>query len=175
MRMRILGAGWILLGMVPAATRAQAGPHGGPHEPPGFTLITDRPFDAKVEDGWTDRGDPWFSIVQDPSAPKSPPGVGQAMFPRGYEGGSGPILTAHRLGPGYRDLYLAMWIRFSSNWVGHRSGVNKILHIWIDGRNKLILMARGIGRGPLLATVGLQGLNEAQKARVGPLCLRCCV
>jgi hypothetical protein len=48
-------------------------------------------------------------------------------------------------------------VKFSSNWVGHpASGVNKILHMWIAGVNRVFLAAYGSGSDPLQADVYLQ-------------------
>ena len=131
------------------------------NEPAGVTKISQRDFNAKVENGWTDRGDVRFSIVQDPTAPVSASSVGEALFPTTMTGGTGPIQTTTLVnsGGGKRTMYVAFWIKFSSNWYGHPSGVNKIFHIWINGGNKVYLTAQGIGNGQLAAEVHFQGLG----------------
>ncbi|MBK8005197.1 MAG: hypothetical protein IPK12_15035 [Gemmatimonadetes bacterium] len=85
-----------------------------PGEPPGFTVISNRRFDAKVEDGWLDRGDANFSIATDASAPISAPNVGQSLFPQGFTGGRGPINTYRVIGQYNRkQMYLSFWFKLS--------------------------------------------------------------
>ncbi|HXI20922.1 MAG TPA: hypothetical protein VNH46_07555, partial [Gemmatimonadales bacterium] len=137
-------------GLPSVSFSASAGPSpntGNPNEPPGFTKITERSFNSPNEDGWTARADPYYQIVADPSGPKSPGSIGRAIFPKGFVGGSGPILLARSFTP-TRRLYISAWFRMSANWQGHRSGVNKIFHVWMDGRNKAIPTAMGIDSNP---------------------------
>jgi len=133
---------------------------GRPNEPPGLTQLTDRPFNAKVELGWTDRGDPAFHIVPDGTAPQSLPTVGEATFPLGYTGGRGPILTEFATSSKPRHVYLAFWFKLSPNWDGHSSYVNKIYHIWIGAYNRVYLTLTGIDTLPFTARVALQNVNE---------------
>jgi len=147
-----------------SARAARKGP-GGANEPSGFLPLSRREFLARVEEGWTDRGDPTFQIVQDPSAPMSPPEIGRARYPRGFLSGRGPILTEVELPPNIRGLYLSFWMRLSPNWVGHPTSVNKIFHLWIGGSNRVYLSAHGRGNGPYLPQVNLQGIPGPQIAR----------
>ncbi|KKU85943.1 MAG: hypothetical protein UY14_C0010G0002 [Parcubacteria group bacterium GW2011_GWA1_47_9] len=55
-----------------------------PNEPSGFVKFTERPFDAVVEEGWDYTDSTRFTIVQDPTAPKSPQNVGQMFYPAGF-------------------------------------------------------------------------------------------
>ncbi|HXI22113.1 MAG TPA: hypothetical protein VNH46_13555, partial [Gemmatimonadales bacterium] len=154
-------------GLPSVSFSASAGPSpntGNPNEPPGFTKLTERSFNAPLEDGWTARADPYYQIVADPSGPKSPGSIGRAIFPKGFVGGSGPILLARSFTPS-RRLYISAWFRMSANWQGHRSGVNKIFHVWMDGRNKAVPTAMGIDSNPLAAQVNAQGLNETPQSR----------
>lgn len=151
--------------MGPQAARAARKGPGGPNEPTGFSPVSRREFLQRVEDEWTDRGDPFFRIVEDPTAPISPPFVGRALYPRGYLSGRGPILTEVALPPRSRGLYLSFWMRLSPNWIGHPTSVNKIFHIWIGGSNRVYLSAHGRGAGPYLPQVNLQGIPGPQIAR----------
>ena len=71
----------------------------GTNEPAGYTLISDRHFDAKTDNNWLDRGDAAFSIQTDASSPFPTPlpglahSVGVATYPAGFIGGAGPINT----------------------------------------------------------------------------------
>jgi hypothetical protein len=132
---------------------------GYPNEPAGFTQITERGFDARVEQGWTDRGGNNFSIITDGTAPRSPQNVGRATFPLGFAGGTGPILTGRDIRSGnFTSIYISFWIKLSPNWDGHTSFVNKIYHLWINGQNKVYLSAQGSNAGPLQPQVRLQGI-----------------
>lgn len=143
-----------------SATAANLPVSGRPNEPPGLTPLTDRPFNAKVELGWTDRGDAAFTIVPDGTAPQSLPTVGQALFPLGFTGGRGPILTEFATTTQPHQIYLAFWFKLSPNWDGHSSYVNKIWHIWIGAYNRVYLTLTGIDTLPFTARVALQNVNE---------------
>jgi hypothetical protein len=140
-------------------------PVGGSHEPLGYVRLTARDFTAKVENGWTDRGDAAFSIVQDPTAPQSPASVGQALFTAGPKDGTGPIKTGFTTTTKPRGLFIDLWIKVSPNWVGHSSNVNKVLHLWINGGNRAYLNLAGNGSGTLAPRVELQGVNEVPVSR----------
>jgi Bacterial Ig-like domain (group 2) len=132
-------------------------------EPLGLGVLTSRPFSAQVEDGWTmpTWAAPYFTIMQDAGAPKSPGGVGQIRFPAGFSGGDSPALVERDLGSTARTVYISMWIKLSSNWVGHLTGTNKVLHLWINGGNRVFAYADGGGTAPLAPSIGLQGIAGA--------------
>lgn len=132
--------------------------HGGPMEPESFTPLVFRSFETKRAEGWEDRQTPLFKVLEDPSAPHSPPGIGRAVFPNGFEAGRGPIQANYYLPPGFTRLYLAFWIRLSPEWEGQAAGVNKVFHLWIAGNNRVYLTAQGHDRGPLRAEVHLQAI-----------------
>ena len=136
------------------------GTPGHPNEPIGFVQLNTRPFNSKVENGWRDRGDWRFSIAQDGTAPISPNNVGKALFPAGWVGGSGPINTWYKLGNLRKNLYMSFWVKMSSGWQGHRSGVNKILYIQINNQNMVFLDALGSGNAALRPEITGQGMNE---------------
>lgn len=96
------------------------------NEPAGMTWSNARDFNAKIENGWLDRGEGNFSIVQDPTAPVSPPNVGQARYPTTLPSGSGPIALTQTLPKGLRTVYVCGWIKISPNWIA-TSQVTKIL------------------------------------------------
>lgn len=138
---------------------------GYPNEPPGYTKITERGFDARIEDGWTDRPGPNFIIFPDPSVPRSQPNTGRSQFPLGFQGGSGPISTGRSLGGNYTEIYVSFWIRFSTNWDGHTAYVNKIFHIWINGLNRVYVTSQGVNAGPMQPQINLQQINENPVSR----------
>ena len=141
---------------------------GSTKEPANFQLITERDFSSKVESNWLDRGDANFSIQVDSSAPRANKSVGQALFPAGFVAGSGPINTYYNVPGTYKQLYFAMWIKFSPNFEGHQnSAVNKIVFLWIDANANVFLNAQGQGSGPLSPGINLQN-NVGGAVRLGP-------
>jgi hypothetical protein len=144
-------------------------PGGGPlwrgNEPAGMTQITERAFDAKLEDGWYfDGGDGTpLTILSDVAAPKSPPGVIQLLYANGMESGVAPMTQEADWTAGlYKTIYVCYYIKVSPNWWGQIVGVVKTIHFWVgDGSisgNKLYTLIEGTQNGPLSARVNLQGI-----------------
>ncbi len=117
---------------LPADTTTGASPQ-HPHEPSGFTRVTDLLFsdtNAVSADGWAIDGGPYFSIAADSMAPDSTLGVGQALFPAGLPGNASPIGLDKNFG--YlclTHLYISFWVKISDNWQSHTVG-NKIGYAW---------------------------------------------
>jgi polysaccharide lyase-like protein len=108
-----------------------------------------------------------MTIVQDATAPQSPTNVGSMNFNAGMAGGNSPA-SLERQVPHTTTLYVSTWVKFSTNWQSHSSGVNKILHLWINGGNKLVITAAGyVADGPLTARVSLQGIAGGGNAEGG--------
>lgn len=126
-------------------------------EPIGMTALTQRSFDAVEEDGWmtTPASLPFYTISSDATAPKSPSRVAQIRYPAGWIGGDSPGLTGRDLGNA-TTIYLSMWVRLSPNWVGHPTGTNKIIHLWISHINRVYLFADGSDANALTPRIGLQ-------------------
>lgn len=148
-----------------------------PNEPPGMTWWVERGFDAKVEHGWADRGDANFSIAQDPTAPRSPPNVGQAKYPAGMVSGVGPINTWLDLPAGLRTLYVCYAVKISANWVGNDVGVNKMFFIHIGGgqgqggtpTGRVVVSLRGQpGAAPLSAEIDFQNMGTIDAVTLNP-------
>lgn len=131
-----------------------------PHQPPGFIQLTERPFDAAEEDFWRTVPTPDFQIVEDSTAPKSPPNVGQARFPAGFVGGDGPILS--EFGDfsflGYRKLYMSFWLKVSENWQGQENFINKIGFVWMHSDPVFVPMIKGRDAEPLRSRIALQDI-----------------
>lgn len=108
------------------------------------TLITERAFDclmpAQCESDWDFAGN--FQIVQDSTAPVSSPNVGQITYAAGFVGGSGAANVYPR-SFSYRTLHVSIWIRFSENFQSHATGINKIMHFFVNGLNRVFLQANG--------------------------------
>jgi hypothetical protein len=137
-------------------------PPPGTVEPAGMSVITERSFSALAEDGWyvptgSDLNN--FTVISDATAPKSSPSVLQIRFPAGFPAGGSPALTERDLGSTASTLYVSMWIKLSSNWVGQMTGTNKVLHFWMAGLNRLFVYIDGAGATNILQPyVGLQGI-----------------
>ena len=152
-----------------------------PNEPAGFEVITERAFSHKAKDD-KDRGprgsEGWdgaefrtgnFSIVRDPTAPKSPPFVAQFRYPQGFRGGRSPGLAQVAFRRPVRDLYLSLWIKLSPNWEGHRSNTNKMFFLWVNGGNRVFVSAEGKGQNRLQPQIRLQGRDiPDQRPRLPP-------
>lgn len=129
------------------------------NQPLNAVRLADRPFSAIAEDGWSASIVERLGIVSDVAAPQSNPSVGRVRYPAGFRGGTEPIRVSKELGIGKTTLYVSFWVKYSSNWVGHPgSGVNKIFHIWIAGRNRVYLSAQGTNSGGLTPQVRLQDI-----------------
>ena len=137
-------------------------PPTGTAEPSGMTTITERPFSAISEDGWSIVAASGsvnnFSIVQDATAPKSPSGVGQILYPAGFAAGGEPVNVYKVLSPQYRTLYVGVWLKMSSNFQGNPTLVNKMIHLFTGGSNHVVPTIWGSGNGMLQAGVLLQGI-----------------
>jgi hypothetical protein len=141
------------------------------NEPSGMAPLTERPFSALNEDGWTNTGSSDYKIVADATAPKSPSNVGQIRFPAGFGSGNAPAVLEKVWSGTQKTLYVSFWVKLSSNWIGNTAGVNKIFHFWIGGSNRLVLNARGVGTGKLLTEVELQGITAGGNYDAGTTAL----
>jgi hypothetical protein len=155
------------------------------HEPAGFTKITERPFDALIEDGWSFNATTNFTI-EDASTlslagiagpgipPKSPNHIGQAYYAAGCCAGTSPVTVyypnALLTALSYHRIYVSYWVQYSSNWVGNTSGVNKMVFVGLGPNgNQVVFSGTGSGSAPLLAQIRLQGLNQSPSAWNLPL------
>lgn len=130
-------------------------PPTGSNEPAGMTLITNRAFNAINEDPiWEDYNTP--HIAQDPTAPVSPPNIWRAIYPAGFVAGSSPD-AAWLYIPRHHTVYISVWYRYSDNWTGHETGVNKQFYVWTNGNApSVVFYADGAGNNPLVPSVTIQ-------------------
>jgi hypothetical protein len=121
-------------------------------EPAGLATI----FDGEPVD-LTKRDDGNWRVVQDRTAPTSPPAVLRARYPKGMRGGGGPVAWYP---PGFRvsTLYFGMWFKMSENFRSHSTGINKLVHFYSCGINNVFLEARGHG---LVPSFGFQRIARA--------------
>jgi hypothetical protein len=147
-------------------------PPPGSNEPSGMTILTERPFSLLTENGW---GPAWdegggggpgnFSIVSDPTAPKSPNSVGQMRYPVGLVGGYPPAVVGSGFPGSPRTIYISMWVKLSPNWVANPGAAGaKIAHVWINGVNRIYMWLSGVN-GPFVPMVNLQQLARSWDAR----------
>jgi hypothetical protein len=136
-------------------------PSGSSNEPSGMTLIDQRSFNSLNESA-SPHNPAWdtdntLSIVQDPTAPKSPSGVLRNTFPTGFTGGgssgghAGVLLAGN-----YRVLYISYWAKYSANWYGHETGINKHVYAWAGDYPPFVMEAEGSGTGALKPRPALQ-------------------
>jgi hypothetical protein len=125
-------------------------------------LIFDSPMSDK--NGWTTDGGPW-SIVSDATAAKSPPSVAVQNYPSGMRDGGSPAIVERGMGNRYGTIYNAYWVKLSTSWYGHPgSAVNKVMHYWIAGDNRVYSLARGSGSEPLRWEIAIQGGDNVSAA-----------
>lgn len=155
----IIAAG--MLGIFSCAHEVVATGRAGSEEPQGMSVLTERPFSGVDEDGWAVPSPPDinnYTIVSDAAGPRSAPLVAAIRFPAGFSGGNSPAQTERSLGSTAGTLYVSIWIKLSSNWVGHPTGTNKVLHFWLAGLNRVFAFIDGSGSNVLKPYVGLQGI-----------------
>ncbi len=147
------------------------------NEPAGFSMLTDRPFntvatscsDAVATEGWnTNEECQWhhISVVSDPTAPRSPNNVLQAWYPAGTQGGTTDA-TPGRLTKDFaakNQVYVSMWVKLSSNFVGNGTNTNKVIYIWDNNKPAFFMSAEGGGMGNLIPTGRYQGPLDPREA-----------
>src|SRR2546422_4248865 len=144
--------GWACKSAKDAPQPALAGPAGKlgwPHEPAGFTVIVDEPFNA-LENGWQCVCSPLLTITSDATVPLSPLNVLQFSYPIGFQGGVGPGNLYYDMAqPWPTELYIGFWWKPSNPWQGHSSNVNKLMFITTGGTQDAVLFEmQGVGSGP---------------------------
>jgi uncharacterized protein YjdB len=121
-----------------------------PNEPAGMTVLSDYGMDQPIptigdvpilgSGGWhavsnTGGG---ASLSSDASAPVSPPGVYQFIYPIGSHDGSAPGTVYFTMNAA--ELYCGFYWKPSNPWQTDPSGTNKIAFLFIGGRTNFISM-----------------------------------
>jgi hypothetical protein len=143
------------------ALRIFVGASGWSNEPAGYTTLTERPFNALVEDGWLSELTDGASIQTDATAPRSPSNILRSGYPAASPGGESHV-DLEKITGGYTKNYLSFYIKFSDNFQGHTSSTNKLIFNWIHGNPATFLSAEGAGPSQLLPTVRLQNMPAAE-------------
>jgi uncharacterized protein YjdB len=147
-------------------------PPGSSNEPAGMTVITDRPFSALNEMGWSDdtvtpQGGS-FGLTNDATAPKSPSSILRILYPAGFtSSGAGPGGAELNLSRP-RSLYIVYWARLSSNFYGHDAQVNKQFYVWSGGTPLMYFDASTRGMGPITPRIALQDTKSHGTADLEP-------
>jgi uncharacterized protein YjdB len=133
------------------------------NEPTGLTQLTSRPFNALNEDGWLISASSGsvsnFSIVSDSTAPRSPNNVGAIKFPAGFPAGGEPVVVYKATLQPTRVRYWCFWFKLSDPWQSQSAAGSKIMHLFVNGVNRVFLHARGFGStDPVYPWIGLQQL-----------------
>jgi len=144
-----------------------AGNAGSLETKPVFPVISSNSFDRLVAEHWQINGDPNdqenMAIVNDSQAAeegRTAPSALEITFPRGLSGGHAPnnrtwISVSERQ---WQEIHVAFWVKFSDNWNGHASGVNKLIFLPRAGlaADPIFILARGIKSGSLILEVDIQ-------------------
>ena len=121
-----------------------------PNQPAGFVTITDQPWNALSSNGWGHMNRASQSrIVADATAPHSPSGVLEHLYPAGYTSmGREPAVDWKNLG-GASEIFVGFWWKPSNPWQGHSTGINKVLFAMNENNSKnVVLVMRGAPGGP---------------------------
>jgi|SRR5579859_2642206 len=134
------------------ATQPPPPPGGGAawaNQPGAYSLVTDEPFNSLNENGWTSiwNTSGYGTEGSDPSAPYSPSGVFQVMYPVGFTGGSAPATELASL-PNLNRAYVGMWVKISNPWQGNPTNVNKLQYLMTNSNGSIFMCFYGTPGGP---------------------------
>lgn len=154
-----------------------------PNQPAGFTMLYNRPMSALAESGWGFRDysvgsnntqGTQLAIVNQNDAPRSAPGVMQFTYPAGFAGGGEPAKTWREFPTSEYSpaMYMSFWVRFSANWDGHASSVNKLVYWQMtsdpNNRARLFLQGRGNNNQNLEVYLVTQGTPLGDQRLLAP-------
>ena len=133
---------------------------GWPHEPTGFSSLTDFGFDDVIPAGEQDTpiaSSGWWTVFNGAgqvtrgtqgSAPRSPSYVAEFRYPIGFQAGSAPGTLFHPISPAKKEVFVGIWWKPSDPWQGHPSNVNKIMFLFPHGGGDMYLTMYGPPGGP---------------------------
>lgn len=125
-----------------------------------MVLIDERPFNTLAEHefpyspSWDT--DVSLSIAVDATAPHSPSNILRAFYPQHYVGGGAPGHAGVPFTP-VQNLYLYYSGKYSANWQGHLTGVNKHGYIWCNGNPVYAMEGESVGAAPIFPRQAIQG------------------
>lgn len=121
------------------------------NKPSGLLTLTERRFDAAVEDSWS-ASLLSAPIVKDLGAPMSPDNVFRWTWASGTtQNNTSPGNNLSRDIPPVTSLYVASWIRLGPDWYNNSENQLNLLGIWTDflgGGELMTLRLAGSGVGP---------------------------
>ena len=131
---------------------------GATNEPAGMTVISSRGFNALNDSPlWTDENP--AKIALDASAPRSPSQVWRAVYPTGFAGGSAPANSWLEFSPHPRIAYVRWYFKYSSNWYGNGTGINKMFYVWTNANApSVVIIAKGAKTGALALRIAGQDI-----------------
>ena len=129
---------------------------GGSNEPPAYTQLTCRDFDAQPELGWSNHTNAYgaITIETDVTAPTGGNNnVGRITHPAGAKSAefASPKTTWY-ITNNPTEVYAAFYHMVDAGWEGHPSGVNKVMWFSDDtmegGGSPVLLAFNSSGSGP---------------------------
>lgn len=124
---------------------------------PGYPLTSQNEWNSLAAPNWHDLSDPGAaSILTDGTAPYSPSNVLEQLYPAAMTDSQSSV-SIQWIPVSQRKLYCAFWIKWSSNYYGHPTGTNKLIHHVIGGSNHVYSMVSAANTGPLVPIIAMQG------------------
>jgi len=153
------------------------------HQPADMTPLTDRPFNSQAKslsdvadaEGWASSESRYlstFSITSDPTAPRSPSSVAQLVYPAGMPRDPSlsysPVTAWIPTPAGTHRMYVSIWLKISSNWIGHNSQANKLMEAFIADHPHCVLGLFGSGSAPLRPSIAINGGPDSRAGEYLP-------
>jgi uncharacterized protein YjdB len=132
-----------------------SGPVWRGNEPTGMTSINERGFNSLAETAWGTMSGPGATIVADATAPQSPSSTLHFNYPAGFAGGGAPESSSMSIAD-YRVVYLSYWVKYSANWQGHLTAINKQGYVWFANTPGFVIESEGIGSSQLHSRMAIQ-------------------
>lgn len=138
------------------------------HEPEGFTQATHITMPATMKttgvDGWAAFTESSCVFETDETAPLSPTDVMKCIYKVGLKSGNTPFAHSHPI-PTVSQIYVRYAVKFSSNYLGDTSFVNKHMFIWTNESSvgdapSIILNHRCSGAGTMRPEVRTQTVDN---------------
>jgi hypothetical protein len=83
------------------------------------------------------------------------------FYPSTLQAGTGPATATLYFPPNLQEVYVSVWAKLSSNWIGNQASINKMFFMGVaGGNNQFIFTAYGAGSNPLEARMSLQGVMD---------------
>lgn len=133
------------------------------NEPGGMIPIDQRGFNTLAENA-SPHNPAWdtdvsLSIATDATAPHSPSNILRAFYPGPPSAFAGGTAPGHAGAPftGVQDFYLYYSGKYSANWQGHLTGVNKHGYVWCNGLPLYVMEGESVGSAPMFPRMAIQG------------------